>query len=127
VISRTDVRSVNCPACQARAGTPCKTRKTMDRVSCHAERWEVYRATLPVLLPAHLRPVIYKHRHGWGCTTSRDWRRCRTTCTSDTPMAAYLRWFAGRNMAARRQILAAHPHIAQHLDESLRHYLQVMR
>lgn len=127
MISRTDVRSVSCPTCTAPAGDRCGGRGGVLMASCHAERWEVYRATLPVLLPTHLRPVIHKHPYGWACTTSRDWRRSRTTYVSGSPLGAYLKWFMARSTAAKRQIVAAQPHIAQHLDEGMRFYLEMPR
>lgn len=127
MITRTDVRSVACAACVVPAGCPCLTGQGRARTGCHAERWAAYRASLPVLLPTHLRPVIHKHRLGWACTTQRDFRRYRTTYVSGSPMGAYLKWFMARNMNAKRQVVAAHPRVAQHLDESLRRYLEMTR
>jgi hypothetical protein len=127
VISRTNVRSISCPACDAPAGDRCRGSGDSLRTSCHAERWEVYRATLPVLLHANLRPVIFKHPYGWACTSTRDWRRCRTTYVSGSPMGAYLKWFMARSTAAKRQIVVAQPRVAQYLDEGMRRYLEMPR
>ena len=128
MISRTDVRSVSCPACEVHPGQFCVGRGDNQRIGCHTERWQVYRAGLPILLPSHLRPVIYRGSMGnWLCATSRDWRVCRNSFAGRTPLAAYLKWFMRRDAPNQRAILAAHPNLAQHLDDSLRHYLQVTR
>lgn len=129
MISRTNVRSIACPVCEAPAGVSCYLRsKAAARVACHTERWQAYRAGLPVLLPSYLRPVIYRGSTGnWLCATSRDWRVCRNSFAGRTPLAAYLKWFMRRDAPNQRAILAARPNLAQHLDDSLRRYLQVTR
>lgn len=127
MISRTDVRTVACPTCVVPAGCPCLTGRSRARTSCHAERWQAYRATLPTLLPLHLRPTVYKHRHGWACTTSRDYRRCRTSYVSDTPVNAYMRWFRMRNLKAQREIVDRLPTVLTHLTERERRYLTALK
>lgn len=119
MISRTDVRSVACPACFADVGEPCVNYGVQrTRAGCHTERWSNYRAVTtakPLLPPRNPKPHIYREHGMWKCRTNRHPvpGRSNGACATFGSVAdAYGFWLYLRRPHVRERITQADPRAA---------------
>jgi hypothetical protein len=116
--TRSNVRRMRCPACDAPPGALCTTGRGAPgrgatRISNHAERLEAYRAQHKPAVPVVKTPMfapkprIYRTPQGWVCRSSQA-----TAFVAATPSTAYCYWLHHRQPQVRARILRAVPKAA---------------